>query len=354
MVEGKNPFSADLIIQLRHEAGNFYEFPQDSISMMLYPPWTIPFILPFGLLNFEFFRIVWLLIHIILVIISTKLIWSYYKGPTDRLWLGFLVALTFEPTILLLGIGHFTTLSLMGLIGFLILIKKGNRSKWFDVAAGASVCLATIKPQLLIIFLLALLFWILHGKRFLVILGGALGLIISSVLMLIFNPSIFHNYWVAVSQYPLGAWATPTIGAVGRLLLGYEKEFLQIFPLFLGSIWVTFYWWKRKESWNWQEESPVLVLASVVTSAYIWTYDMILLLLPVLQVVIISINCHQSKARNYLLFILFFVNILVLISHVYINEFWFFWFPTFITIWYFFGRNLNLEKHANYEFIIPD
>ena len=349
MIEGRNPYSAELVLELRHLAGNFTEFPPNSISMMLYPPWTIPLILPFGLLDFKYFRILWLLIHIILIFISTKLIWNFYGGRTKLLWLGFLVAFTFEPTILVLGIGHITTLHLLGLIGFLYFIHQQNNHKLFDIAAGACVGLVTIKPQLLIIFLLALLFWMIYQRRFLVLLGGAIVLIISSLLSLMLNPSIFHRYWFAVSQYPLGAWATPTIGGVLRLILGINQEWLQILPTLLGCVWFTFYWWKRKDTWDWKEETPVLVLASVITSTYVWTYDMVILLLPVLQVVIISIRSEQRRLTILLLFTYFFVSIVVTISHIFINEFWFFWFPAFILIWYLIGRRLSLQEHPNLE-----
>lgn len=352
-IEGRNPYSPELVLNLRHQVGNFTEFPSDSISMMLYPPWTIPLLLPFGFMGFEFFRIIWLIIHIILVLISTRLIWNFYGGPTKFLWLGFLVALTFEPTILILAIGHITTLHLLGLVGFLYSIHQQKNNKWLDIAAGACISLVTIKPQLLILFLLALFFWILYQRRFLVLVGGAIAVVVSSLLSLALNPAIFQNYWFAVSQYPLGAWATPTIGGVLRLVIGYNHEWLQLLPTLLGCIWLSFYWLKRKDSWDWKEETPVIVLASVFTSAYVWTYDMVLLLLPVLQVVIILILSQQRRLVSILFFAYFFVNILVTLSHIFINEFWFFWYPAFILIWYLIGRNLRLYEHPNVEPVYP-
>jgi hypothetical protein len=160
---------------------------------------------------------------------------------------------------------------------------------------------------------------------------------------LIINPLVFHQYWASISQYPLGAWATPALGSVLRLIIGYNFEWLQILPTLLGFVWFLHHWWKRKHSWDWKEEAPILILISVVTAAYVWTYDMVLLLLPILQVIIMSLNSKMKWVTNLLLVTYFFVNISILIIHTLLNEFWFFWFSPFILIWYLIGRNLSLR-----------
>ena len=128
MLSGENPYAGEMVLNLRHDVGNFAEFPQDAISMMLYPPWTLPWFFAGGLLDYSYFRIAWLLLHICLVFLSVNLIWNFYKGPRQFLWLGLLVAFAFEPTILLLGTGHITILHLLGLIGFLYFIVTWKKN----------------------------------------------------------------------------------------------------------------------------------------------------------------------------------------------------------------------------------
>lgn len=344
MLGGENPYYGDAVLDLRHQVGNFAEFPQDAISMMLYPPWTIPWFLTAGSIDYSYFRILWLLIHICLIFISVKLIWKLYNGPNRLLWLGYLVAFTFEPTILLLGTGHITTLHLLGLIGFLYSIKHSQDSIWYDFAAGASLTLVTSKPQFLILFMLTVLLWSIYKKRWFVILGGFSALLVSSLISIAVNPIIFHQYWTAISQYDVGAWATPTLGGLMRLILGLDYEWLQIVPSLVGLVWLIIYWWEKKNDWDWKEETPLLVLISVVTAAYVWTYDMVLLLLPILQVVIISINTDNRLRTRRLLFLYFFVTFLVLILHIYLNDFWFFWLSPFILIWYLLGRKSSTHR----------
>jgi hypothetical protein len=316
---------------------------------MLYPPWTIPWFLVGGLLDYSYFRVAWLLLHICLVFVSVRLVWKFYDGPNRLLWLGYLIAFTFEPTILLLGTGHITTLHLLGLIGFLYFIQRSTESKWFDFAAGACLILTTSKPQFLIIFLIAVLLWAINKKRWLVLVGGSVALLASSLLSFAINPIVFHQYWSALTQYDVGAWATPTLGGISRLAFGIENEWLQMVPTVIGLLWLFFYWFSRKEDWNWKEETPLLILVSVVTAAYVWTYDMVLLILPILQVVIISIdNNHKIHTRR-VLFSYFILTIGVLISHIYLHDFWYFWFSPFILIWYLLGRKNNYRYPARME-----
>lgn len=346
---GENPYSADMVLELRNHAGNTTEFPEESISMMLYPPWTLPLLIPFGLLEYQYFRLIWLLLHICLIFISTWLIWKLYKGPGSLLWLGYLVAFTFEPTILLLGTGHITMLHLIGLIGFLHFIHKSEGDYRFDLIAGTCLASVSIKPQLLIIFLTALLLWTIHQKRYLVFFGGAATLLITSIIAFVINPSAFNQYWISISQYPLGAWATPTIGGVFRLIFGIDNEWLQILPTIFGLVWVIYYWINRKDEWNWKKETPLLVLVSVVGAVYVWTYDMVLLLLPILQVVIISIRRENKLRTIRLLFSYFLVSVGVLITHIYLNDFWFFWFSPFILIWYLVGRKSTIQPQLPFK-----
>jgi hypothetical protein len=75
----------------------------------------------------------------------------------------------------------------------------------------------------------------------------------------------------------------------------------------------------------------------------------VVLLLPIFQVVILSIRSEDKWLPRLLLFSYFAVSIFALVSHIYMNEFWFFWFPSFILVWYLLGRNLSLRQRVVVE-----
>lgn len=338
MISGENPYSPDLAMELRNSTGNVFPFPEEVISMMLYPPWSIPFFLPFGFLNFPLMRLLWFIFHIALLVICTNRLWKIYSGPINKKYFVFVILITFAPTYFLLVNGHITTMHLLGLIGFLYFIE--NPSIRNQLASGASASLVLIKPQLLYLFLFALIIWIIFNRRWMVLFGGACMILMLSLISIVINPIIYFQFWDTFSNYDFGTWATPTIGMLGRFIFGLEYEWLQILPIFLGLVWFISYWYRRRRKWDWLAELPLLLLVCVVTSPYGWTYDMVVLLIPV-----IAITIDLTKIRfNWIIGIYFFtyilINLLTLYLHSFLNDFWFFWYAPFLLIWYLIGKKI--------------
>ena len=340
MLTGSNPYSPEQVMELRRQAGNFTKFTSDAVSMMLYPPWTIPLILPFGALNYPISRLLWLLFHIFVVFFSVRTIWYLYQGPREWKWVAYLVAFAFEPTILILRAGHITTLHLLGIVGFLYFINNSSNKKSADLFAGACVALVTIKPQLLYLFLLALLLWVIERRRWGILAGGSFAILFSSLIAWLINPRVFNQYWLAISNYPIGSWATPTLGSVLRLIFGIEREWLQVLPSIIMTIGFLFYWWKKHTQWNWLEQTPLLVLGSFLVSPYTWTYDMVALLLPILQVVIGLLRRSWDWSMGILFAAYIFICAFALYLHIYLDDFWFVWFAPGILIWYWVGNKI--------------
>lgn len=334
MLTGSDPYSPSQVLELRRQAGNYTDFPSNAISMMLYPPWTIPLILPFGVLSYPISRLLWLLAHIFVVFFSVRTIWYLYQGPRKWEWLAYLIAFIFEPTILILRVGHITTLHFLGIVGFLYFIQNSTKIKFADFFAGACIALVTIKPQLLYLFLFAVLLWVIERRRWRILAGGSFAILLSSLIALLINPRVFNQYWWAISNYPLGSWATPTLGSILRLIFGIEQEWLQILPSIIMTIGFLFYWWKKHNQWNWLEQTPLLVLVSFLVSPYTWIYDMVVLLLPILQVVIGLLQRGWDWSMGILFAAYIFINAFALYLHIYLDDFWFVWFAPALLVYY--------------------
>jgi hypothetical protein len=112
---------------------------------------------------------------------------------------------------------------------------------------------------------------------------------------MVFNPEVIFQYRTAWVHPPLGN-VTPTLGGLLRQAFGEEKTWLQFVPTLLGLLWFPFYWARQRRHWVWEDQAPLLLLASFLTASYgAWVYDLVVLLLPIQQV---AVWCARSPERR--------------------------------------------------------
>jgi hypothetical protein len=98
------------------------------------PPWAIVLLLPLGLLGYHSAFAIWSVLSVCVVVGCAKAVWDH-SGSGPSLAPAFL-SLVFGPTAVLLMLGQFTVLVLLGAVLFCIMVRK-NR----DRLAGASLLL---------------------------------------------------------------------------------------------------------------------------------------------------------------------------------------------------------------------
>ncbi len=304
--------------QLNNQGQNPYDPEQ---QLIFNPPWTLPAVMLFALFDYPLARLAWLLVNIAIVIYCAEKLWQIYRGSPNRRWLAWLLVFTFSPTISTLHKGQFTPLVLLGMVGFLLTIEQ--RKRWF--LAGVCAALITVKPQLFYLFWPALGLWILHKRAWPLILGAGLAFSGLLALPMLTNPSVIAQYIEGSAAFSLAAWATPTIGTYLRALINLEQFWLQFIPSVLVVAWLVYYWFQKRQSWRWKDELPLLVLVSMATMPYGWTYDQVILL-PAL--ILAAIWFSKMKDRRWglvslALYIL--LNVLNLWLHRYLDDFWFGW-----------------------------
>jgi hypothetical protein len=272
VLSGENSYDPNLVQNLRNKiAGGQTSY--ETIPIMWTPPWSLPFLMPFGLFDYPNARLLWLITHITLLLIFANLTWKIFHNNTQYLWVGWAATFLFGPTISVMEKGQITPWVLAGIVGFVFLcIYKKN-----DFVAGMAICLIALKPQLFFLFWPALLMWVIKFRRWRVIAGLTISAAAIILIPMIFNPNVLSQYFLALSNYPPTDWATHTIGGYLRLLLGVEKFWLQFIPPALGLVWFLFYWRKHQSDWSWTKAIPDLVLVSILTAPYAWTYDQVIL-----------------------------------------------------------------------------
>jgi hypothetical protein len=243
------------------------------------PPWTLTFVLPFAAVNFAAARWTWLILEAALTAGCAAWAWRLYGGEPDKRWSAWLVAFTFYPALQLLGLGQLSIIGLVGLLGFLHCERRGQ-----NFLAGLFAGLAATKPQVLLLFWVALLAWSVVRRRWTVPLGAALTVSVLTGIVVAFHPPILLEYADALAHHPPAERVSPTLGTLLRYALGGEHFGLSFAGPLLGLVWLAVYGWRHRGKWEWRERLPVLLFVCYLTMPYGWVYDQVILLIPLIQV----------------------------------------------------------------------
>jgi len=275
-LNGGNPFDASAMLSLQRA---FWPDELGAIRMWN-PPWTLTLITPFGLLDPRAAGAAWTSTNILLLLACANWLWRYYGGGEIGAWLVGVVSLFLPATVLALGMGQISPVMLLGLCGFLHFIR---RERW--VFAGVAAALTLVKPHWLSLFWFTVILWSVRERRHGVLLGSAAALVSATGVSLMINPAVIGQYLEAVTGDPPLYFVGPSAGVFFRLLLGWERTWLQFLPMLLGAVWVTWYWMRRRDSWEWSRQIPLIVLGSALVAAYGWPYDHVVSLIPLVWIV---------------------------------------------------------------------
>ena len=280
---GQNPYDGRVLYPLQREIGTSLDDP----VMMWNPPWTLPLALPLGAVHWRVGQLVWFALNFAAAVGSAWILWRIYRGPRERQWLAVALALGFAPTLFLLLLGQISGLLLLGLTGFL----WATRNQRFALA-GCFAALTAIKPHLFAPFALLLVLEAIHNRPFRrTIFAGGFTLVLFGLIPLAWNPDVWSQYreatgaGAAASHNTIRDWVHPTLGYAIRQALPGEPFRAMFLPLLAVLPLVAFYWYRRRATWNWADELPRVVIASLLAAPYgAWGFDLVVLLIPVVQV----------------------------------------------------------------------
>jgi hypothetical protein len=271
--QGRNPYDIQEIEELEKAVG------RDTPAVLMWnPPWVLPLVMPFGILEVQTAQLLWLVLQFLALVVSADWLWHLYGGDPRRRWVAWLVAFTFLPSYFALTAGQVSPMVLLGTVALLHGLRA-NR----PVFAGISTLLLAIKPHLLLLVFLALLLWSLQERRWTLLASSAATGLGATLIALACNPDVLAQYADALANPP-AQYRSPTLGLLLRLWLG-DHFWLQFLPPLAGVMWLLLYWRRHCKAWNWAQQLPLVVLVSVLTAAYgAWPFDLVILLVPVLSV----------------------------------------------------------------------
>jgi hypothetical protein len=297
VLNGQNPYDGRVLFPLQKEIGTNWDDP----VMMWNPPWTLPIALPLGAMHWRVGQLLWFAANLAAVAGSAILLWCSFGGPRDRRGLALAVALGFAPTVFLLLLGQISGFLLLGLAGFLWAVRNQRFA-----LAGCLAALTAIKPHLFVPFALLLGLEAIHKGAFRrTVASGAIALGLFAVIPLAWNPHVWSQYLAATgageasSHNTIREWVHPTLGYAIRQALPGEPFRAMFLPLAFVLPLVAVYWYVRRAEWNWMVELPRVVLASMLAAPYgAWGFDLVVLLVPVVQVAVWLIP-HRALAIRF-------------------------------------------------------
>jgi hypothetical protein len=274
-LQGENPYDIDRMQQLQREAGR-----GDEGILMWNPPWTLPLVLPFGLVDVRTAHLVWLGLHFLVLGLCSDRLWRLYGGSSEYRWASWALALTFLPCYFALTAGQISPLMLLGATLFLHFCERRS-----DVLMGLAAVLLAIKPHLCYLFWVALLCWAVQERRWKILAAGVTTGVLLTVIPLAFDPALLHQYWHTFTKEPPAQYRSPTLAHCLRVLLNPDNFRLQFLAMVPGLVWFVPWFCVHRRRWDWKEQLPLLLLVSVLTTAYGgWPFDLVLLLVPVARV----------------------------------------------------------------------
>lgn len=269
LVHGADPYSRTAVLQLEHAQ----EFSGNRPLIMRNPPLAFFLAWPLGFVPEQMGMILWLLMLVAALMACVRILWVLNGRPRDSLHLlGYL----FAPALACVMAGQLGIVLLLGVALFLYL----HRSRPF--LAGAALLLCSVKPHLFVAFGAVLLAWAFRRKAYWLLAGAAAALAASGALSFGLDLYAWPQYARMMLSAGIQREFVPSLSVLFRMAVDRDAIWLQFVPAAAACGWALWYFWTRRDRWNWMEHGMLLLLVSIATAPYSWFTDEVIVLPAVL------------------------------------------------------------------------
>lgn len=218
------PYNQYQILELEEDEGWTFGLGQPT----RYPPWILPVFIPFSFLSLRDASMAWFTFSLIFYILGSYALYSYYMNSYKYIWLFLLAFMIYFPVIIALREGQISALLLVALAGFL-----WAQYKYKDYLAGMCLAVLAIKPQIMIVFGLVVIFWIFKFKRWRVLVGAVVLALAGTVFTLALSPQTILSFLASLNHLPW-RYPTPTLVAwIRAVFLDWKYDQLTLIPLLI-------------------------------------------------------------------------------------------------------------------------
>lgn len=269
---GKNPYAPSDMSQVQVSLG-----VEGSPTMMWNPPWILLLMEPVLAGDFSSSVATWYVVNLIFILLAGILCSILYPLKSRLKLVAAVAVILFPPFWDTLYFGQVSLLITVLFLVFAVCLKR----RW-DFMAGIFFAMLSIKPHLVYLLAVVLLWWVFKQRRYLVLfgLGAGMSALVGSSLLL---QGQMVSQWLSAQLHPesindavrTNQWVTATIGGALRAYGGDWLGSHQIeFMIALGTLVVTACWLLRAQPViNWQRHLPLFVVLSLLTAPYGWFFD---------------------------------------------------------------------------------
>lgn len=335
---GLNPYDPELIRSV--ENAQTERVLVDAL-MAWNPPSLFVFLLPLAWLPFASAKFVWLIVNILIVLSGSIMLTRLYLPPGNNIVIIIYLLFAFSLPQIVTGIvmGQVTYLVFFGLVSCMALIKK---EQWFW--AGAVLILTTVKPHVVVLPVIYLLIYMAIHRQY----KGWIGLMAAGVACLgvafLFRPNLANDLMGEMAIAPVH-FVTPTIG--GMLSYWGITEVASYMIILLLPL--PFILAKYQAHVKMELAVALLTLITVPTTFFGWSFDQVVLLIPIAQV-FSWMALSKHKTINTWVAITIAVSLVAIyfqrssnLGDFYYLWFPLFWWPIFGLNWYLFSATDSME-----------
>ena len=281
ILEGENPYNETQYLK-GHETHGIKWQPNRIFPYPL--PLAIIFI-PLGFLSLPAAYVTWQVITLIVVAATIFLLLNHWKQEAPRRLLVpvFASMFFFGPLYLTLHTGSVGALAILAIVGAIFLFERDK-----SLLAGIVLSLTILKPPQGLTILLLAGVWFLARRDWKAIYGVAIGGVALLVIGLIQDPfwvTKFFGASQAVMDRTLGVHSN--VWAFGYLACGGASPCSTLLGA-AGSVTLLgiggFFLWKNQARPAWEAFNVIIPIAFVST-IYLWAYDQIPYLIPIVWII---------------------------------------------------------------------
>lgn len=288
VVHRANPYDIAGVLEVERAAGYSSQAPIITPS----PPIILFLCFPLGYVSPKTGLILWMLVILLCLSASVFLLWGMNGYPDNPFHLfGYL----FPPAVASLMAGQLGVFLLLAIVLFL----RFQRTRPF--LAGAALLPCVLKPHLFLPFACALLLWIVGREVYRIAAGFAAALAVSCALTCCFGRHIWDQYLALGHHARILPLFVPTLSVALRFLVARNHVWVQFVPEAAACAWAIWFYFARRERWDWMREGLLVLLVSMMCTPYGWFTDEAILLPAILVGVDRAIDAKRSLIPLYLI-----------------------------------------------------
>lgn len=302
LFEGINPYSPEVTARAQKMIYGRLAAPQEDQQKFVYPFYTILFYLPFVWMKYEWARAIYMLILewaiLALVIISIKIMeWSSPK------WLMI--------TTILFGIFFYHSIrtivlwQLAGICALLITLSLWGIKNKFDIAAGISLALASIKPQMVYLIIPLVFFSGIALRRWRLSLSLMITLLILMAGSFLLLPSWMSDMIQQMVDYEHYTYTVSPIHIFTHIIFPFLGDNIERLLILALLAWLIYEWFQLK-SFDFERFIWVFLLTLVVTNLIVvrTATTNYLMMFPAFIYIFKKLSLSHVPNRNLVIFLL--------------------------------------------------